>query len=53
MNSDSLKGAMDAVWECWKAWQADAEPIGGCCPRSMGERMTYRVKKAQPNVTTP
>ena len=47
VKADSLKGAMDAVWECWKAWQANAEPLGGACPRSMGDRMSYRVQKTQ------
>lgn len=47
VRADSLNGAMDAVWECWQAWKSGAEPLSGCCPESMGERMSYRVQKTK------
>ena len=47
VQADSLEGAMDAVWACWQAWQKGAEPLGGICPASMGNRMEYRVEKAK------
>ena len=47
VRADSLHGAMDAVWRCGQAWQSGAEPLSGCCPESMGERMDYRVEKVK------
>lgn len=45
VQADSQQGAMDAVFWCWKAWQEGAEPVGGSCPGSMGNRMKYHVEK--------
>lgn len=45
--ADSLSGAMDAVWNCWEAWQKGDEPMSGSCPSSMGHRMDYSVKKTK------
>jgi hypothetical protein len=59
VKADDLHGAMDAVWQCWKAWQEGHEPIGGSCPARMGNRMDYDVKKTKrpahdrPLTTTP
>jgi len=47
VKADELSGAMDAVWQCWKAWRDGNEPIGGSCPASMGDRMDYRVMKTK------
>ena len=47
VKADALHGAMDAVWQCWKAWQEGYEPIGGSCPARMGNRMDYDVKKTK------
>jgi hypothetical protein len=47
VKADDLHGAMDAVWQCWKAWQEGHEPIGGSCPARMGSRMDYEVKKTK------
>jgi hypothetical protein len=45
IKADSPEGAMDAVWQCWKAWGEGSEPLGGCCPASRGDRVDYSVKK--------
>ena len=45
VKADEHAGAIDALFNCIKAWQSGAEPIGGTCPRSMGNRMTYDVVK--------
>jgi hypothetical protein len=47
VKADTLRGAMDAVWGCWAAWQNGAEPICGKCPASMGGRMEYDVMKTK------
>ncbi len=47
VRADSLAGAMDAVWKCWQAWHSGTEPLSGCCPATMGERMDYRVEKVK------
>ena len=47
IKADSLRGAMDAVWNCWEAWRDGSEPVGGVCPESMGNRMTYDVNKTK------
>jgi len=46
VRADNLRGAMDAVWDCWQAWRDGHEPKGGSCPAAMGDRMDYRVKKS-------
>ncbi len=46
VKSDTLSGAMDAVWQCWEAWQKGLEPMSGANPGGhMGNRMTYDVEK--------
>lgn len=47
IKADDPKGAMDAVWACWEAWQKKVEPLGGACPACMGNRMTYDVHKTK------
>lgn len=47
VKSDSLEGAMDAVWACWEAWKNGHEPCSGGCPASMGNRMSYSVTKTK------
>lgn len=45
VKADEHAGAIDALFNCIKAWQSGSEPIGGTCPRSMGNRQTYDVVK--------
>ena len=47
IKADTLRGAMDAAWHCWKAWRDGHEPCGGNMPRSMGDPMTYDVKRVK------
>jgi len=47
IKADTLRGAMDAVWQCWEAWKQGHEPCGGNMPRSMGDPMTYNVKRVK------
>jgi hypothetical protein len=47
IKADDLSGAIDAIMNCLKAWDKGNEPIGGCCPESMGNRMTYDVRKTK------
>ena len=45
VKADEHAGAIDALFNCIRSFQSGAEPIGGTCPRSMGNRQTYDVVK--------
>jgi hypothetical protein len=45
VKADDPAGAIDALFNCIRSFQSGAEPIGGTCPASMGNRMTYDVRK--------
>ena len=47
VKADEHAGAIDALFNCIRSFQSGAEPIGGTCPRSMGNRMTYDVEKGR------
>lgn len=47
IKADELAGAIDAAFNMIKAWQDGSEPIGGTCPESMGNAMSYDVKKVR------
>ena len=44
IESENRQGAMDALWNVWEALRDNGQPIGGCCPSSMGDAYSYKVK---------
>jgi len=53
VKADEPAGAIDALFNCIRSFQSGAEPIGGTCPASMGNRMTYDVIKDGKPTPTP